>query len=355
MLKFALPVFLKSSLYCLSFGLFLIPVQAHVESLPSEKSTHDLAQDYVLGKAVLNHSPPVAHDWWVSMCAWTTQDNLLFAVKAALRILVIFIIYIGLRRVINHFATYYINKIPEIRKGKHSQSTTVAVIKTVSPIIRSTIHWILIVLATLLILSELNINIMPIIYSFSVIGLAISIGSQTLVKDLINGIMTLFEGNMAVGDVVTIGNFKGIVESISLRCVHLRHSTGELQTLPFSEVNYVINHSRDYNVATIQFNVAYQTNLQSVQDALQSTYDQIKQNTAYSKYIQGDLKKIGISQLGEWGAKIQTSIQIIPDPSQNFLNEFYRLLLPELQKHKISLVTVPAVADGIIPPKPPEG
>ncbi len=317
--------------------------------------SHKATQDFLIGRTFLeNHGQPSiqgssmpGNDWWSSLCTWSTQDNLLFVVKALLRIFLILVIYITLQKMISHFVTYYTQKITEIRNGKHSQSTTLAVIKTVTPIIRSTIHWILIVLATLLILSELNINIMPIIYSFSVIGLAISIGSQTLVKDLINGIMTLFEGNMAVGDVVTIGNFKGTVESISLRCVHLRHSTGELQTIPFSEVNHVMNHSRDYNMAMVEFNISYQTKLHHVEQALEETYHQMKENPEYAPYIEGELKRIGIEKLGDWGAKIQTSIKTKPDPSQVFLHEFYRVLLAELQKRNITPVVAPVVVGDI--------
>ena len=288
---------------------------------------------------------PNAQDWWASACQWVKRDNILFAVRALLKILVILIIYMVLRRLINHFVAYYTEKIPLLNKDKHSQSTTVSVIKTVSPIIRSTVHWILIILAALSILSELNINIMPIIYSFSVIGLAISIGSQTLVKDLINGVMTLFEGNMAVGDVVTLGAFKGEVESISLRCVHLRHPTGELQTIPFSEVNYVINHSRDYSVANIEFGVSFQADLKQVEAALQAAYEQIKGDKYYAAFIKGDLKKLGISHMDDWNAKVHAVVKIIPDPSKVFLNEFYRLLIPELQKRNVPMPVMPFSTD----------
>lgn len=292
------------------------------------------------------------HEWWKSLQHSVSKDNLLFGIKAFLRIIIILVIYMLLRRLINHFVTYYTQKIPLLHHSKNTQSTTVAIIKTVSPIIRSTIHWVLIILAGLLILSELNINIMPIIYSFSVIGLAISIGSQTLVKDLINGVMTLFEGNMAVSDIVTIGTFKGEVESISLRCVHLRHPTGELQTIPFSEVNHVINHSRDYGIANIQFIVGYQADLKEVESALQATFDQLKHSQDYKRYIIGDLKRLGISHLDEWGMTLHASVKTIPDPYNLIASEFYRFLIPELQKRNVPMALSPGSLIDTKSPKP---
>ncbi|RZI46669.1 mechanosensitive ion channel family protein [Candidatus Finniella inopinata] len=301
------------------------------------------AIDSLKRKGTIASSPKAEapEDWWESAYHWVKRDNIIFALKAALKILVILIIYVILRRLVNQLITYYTQRIPLLNQDKHSQSTTVAVIKTAAPIIRSTVHWVLIILAALLILSELNINIMPIIYSFSVIGLAISIGSQTLVKDLINGVMMLFEGNMAVGDVVTIGAFKGEVESISLRCVHLRYPTGELQTIPFSEVNYVINHSRDYALANVEFCVSFQADLKQVEDALQAAYETIKGDKQYSVLIKGDIKKLGVSHMDSWNVTVHAAVRITPDPYKIFLNEFYRLLIPELQKRHIPMPMIP--------------
>ena len=110
-------------------------------------------------------STPNIQDWWTSICQWVKRDNLLIAIKAALKILVILIIYMVFRRLINRFVAYYTQRISILHKDRPNQSTTVAIIKTISPVIQSTVHWVLIILAVLLILSELNINIMPIIYS----------------------------------------------------------------------------------------------------------------------------------------------------------------------------------------------
>ncbi|MCX7337751.1 MAG: mechanosensitive ion channel [Alphaproteobacteria bacterium] len=274
------------------------------------------------------------HQLW-NIRELVSKDSIISTGLSLFRIGVILLIFAIFWRILNHVIESYANNTSVIGKINLRKNDTMALFKTVVPIARSCIHWILIVLGTLLILSELNINIMPIIYSFSVLGLAISIGSQTLVKDLINGVMTLLEGNMAVGDVITINNFTGTVESISLRCVHLRHGTGELQTIPFSEVTYVTNKSRDYNYADIQFMVAFEADMDKVQSALQTVFDSFQQDSRFSSYIQGPLVVSGVNRFTEWGVNISASIKIIPDPTKVFISEFYKRLWSELKTNDV--------------------
>ena len=286
-----------------------------------------------------------------SALEWVQVENLTFVVVAILRISFIILVFCMLWHSLNKFVDYYAKRIPVVKRVGLNSKEGAAVFKTVAPIIRSTFHWILIFLGTLLVLSEMNINIMPIIYSFSVITLAVSLGSATLVKDIINGIMMLFEGNMAVGDVVIIGSHAGIVETISLRCVHLRHGTGELQTIPFSEVSDVINCTRDYNVADIRFIVDYQADLKVVDKALLAVYDLLKKDAKFKSYIMGDLNIYGISELNEKGATVHAGIKIIPDPKKLFLNEFNRLLLLELQNRQVPFPMTMILASDTKDPK----
>ena len=74
--------------------------------------------------------------------------------------------------------------------------------------------------------------------------LAIGIGAQSLVKDLINGFFILFEDQYGIGDHVTIGQFEGIVESLGIRTTVLRDFTGDLHLIPKGTVLEVTNHSR---------------------------------------------------------------------------------------------------------------
>jgi small-conductance mechanosensitive channel len=252
---------------------------------------------------------------------------------AALRIFIILVLFIIFWRGANRFIPYYLKRF--LSKRKRSDRESAALIKTVAPILHSTVHWVLIVITTLLVLSEMNVNIMPIIYSFSVIGLAISIGSQALVKDLINGVLTLFEGNMAVGDFIKIGEHEGYVESITLRCVHLRQKTGELRTIPFSEVNSISNFYREFNVSTVQVFVAHQADINQIEESMRLVFDLLKVDEAYKNNITGDLILTGVTQVNEYGMVVTCKFRVRPDQSKNYVSQFTKFLMIELQSRKI--------------------
>ncbi len=255
-----------------------------------------------------------------------------FRISAILGLLVA--LWIGINRLIG----YQLGVSSSLKKLKYfpvKDSEPSAIIKTLAPIIRSACHWGLIIMASLMILVELNINIIPIIYSFSVIGLAVGFGAQTLVKDLINGFLTLIEGNMAVGETVTIGTFNGVVESISLRCILLRHDTGELQTIPFSEVTSVINRSRDYSIAIIHFTVDFRADLTKVYEALNQTYQQLHSDPIFGYMIKEKIKISGVTKFTDIGIHIGASIKTTSDPSKTFVNAFNSQLQQNIIKFDI--------------------
>lgn len=255
-----------------------------------------------------------------------------------LRIVTLIISFYVARRIIDHVLTRYTQKALDNNTPLHLSESSLSVIRTVAPIVASAVHFFLAALTILLVLSELKVNIMPIVYSLSILGLAFSIGSQTLVKDLINGFLTLVEGNIAVGDYITIKGNKGLVETMSLRCIHLRHGTGELETIPFSEVNQVINHSRQFNSPLFSCTVAYDADLKAVESAFLDAFNSVSQNPNFSSLIQGDFKILGVSKLGpSGGATVEASVTIAPDPGQKFTLAFYQELMKSLKKRKVPM------------------
>lgn len=253
---------------------------------------------------------------------------------------IIFIIFCAwfLWDVSNRMAQGYIKKISLFKKvSSHTSTSTQALIRTISPIIRSVFHWVLVILTTLMVLSELNVNITPIFFSLGVVGIAFTIGSQTLMKDIVNGILMLFEGNVAVGDVVIIGTRTGTVESLSLRALLLRHFTGELQTIPLSEVTALINCSRDFSVANVQFVVDPKALIPDIEKACLETFSEMKKDTIFGAYITGDLGRLGIKQMSEIGVSMSLSIPTIPDPKKRFVAEFNKRLYQCLQSYNVPL------------------
>src|SRR6201999_2198332 len=127
--------------------------------------------------------------------------------------------------------------------------------RTIMPVLRMFAGVAILILATLLVLSQLGVNITPLIAGFSVLGLAVSFGSQSLVRDIVSGIFFLAEDSFRVGEYIDGSKVKGTVEGFSVRALRLRHQNGPLHIVPFGQITHITNFSRDY--ATVKFNLAF--------------------------------------------------------------------------------------------------
>ncbi len=116
--------------------------------------------------------------------------------------------------------------------------------KTLTSLLQSAVSITIFVVGFFLVLSILGIDIKPLLASAGIIGIAIGFGSQTLVKDLINGLFLLAEDSIAVGDLVEIGNKRGLVEKINIRTIILKDETGALHVIPAGAITQLTNLSK---------------------------------------------------------------------------------------------------------------
>lgn len=204
-------------------------------------------------------------------------------------------------------------------------------VKTIAPIAKTIARWLIVIIAALLILKELDRDILPLIYGFSVIGLAISLGAQGIVKDIINGILTLMEGNLAVGDYVILGQHTGLVERITLRSIFLRHSSGALQTIPFSEVSSIINKSKDFSVCQITLPLSYAAPIPEVLKHVHNVYDEMKKSE-FKSLILTEPRISGIERFGDLTLNLSVSITTKPDPKNTFGQKFNEKIYERLRE-----------------------
>lgn len=126
-------------------------------------------------------------------------------------------------------------------------------LRTMLPLLRIVLLASVGVLTVLVVLSELGVNTAPLIAGASVFGLAISFGSQALVKDVVSGVFYMADDAFRVGEYIDTGKLKGTVESMTVRSLKLRHQNGPLHTIPFGELSSVTNYSRHFS--TMKFNI----------------------------------------------------------------------------------------------------
>src|SRR5690606_17253697 len=131
------------------------------------------------------------------------------------------------------------------------------------------------VLTVMTVLTQLGINIAPLLAGAGVVGLAIGFGAQKLVQDIINGAFIQFENTMNEGDIVTAGPITGVVEKLTIRSVSLRDVNGVMHMIPFSSVDTVSNFSKTFSYYVADMRVAYRENLDSVKAAMDEAFERL--------------------------------------------------------------------------------
>lgn len=159
---------------------------------------------------------------------------------------------------------------------------------TIGKLISSVSKYVIWFIISIMILSELSIDITPFIASAGVIGLALGFGAQTVVKDFLNGFFIIVEQEFNVGDVVEIGGFKGVVKELGLRTTVLRNWLGEEKIVNNGDISSLINYSIGENMAVVDFGVDYKTDLSKFTgqmtefiDSIANKYDVITERPVF--------------------------------------------------------------------------
>ncbi|MBE0532964.1 MAG: mechanosensitive ion channel [Rhodospirillales bacterium] len=196
--------------------------------------------------------------------------------------------------------------------------------RTLLPLLRTTVMVFLLLMVTLIVLSELGVNIGPLLAGAGVIGLAIGFGSQKLVQDVINGVFILVEDSLSVGDVVTAAGISGVVEQISIRSLRLRGLDGTVHTIPFSTVDTVSNMTKEFSMAVIEAGVAYRESVDEVMEVLKQLGAEMKEDPTYGPLILEPLEMLGVDALGDSAVVIKCRFKTLPLKQWTVMREFRR-------------------------------
>src|SRR5271168_2454924 len=141
-------------------------------------------------------------------------------------------------------------------------------LRTFRPMLRTVLLCVIVAVVGLTALSEVGVNIAPLLAGAGIVGIAIGFGSQKLVQDLITGLFLLLENAIQVGDWVTAAGLSGSVEMLSIRTMRLRAGDGSVHIVPFSSVTSVTNANRGIGNAAISVVVDFKEDTDRVGEAL---------------------------------------------------------------------------------------
>ena len=185
-------------------------------------------------------------------------------------------------------------------------------IETLMPLLRNAARVVLIVMASTTALSELGVNIGPLIAGAGVIGIAIGFGAQKLVQDIVSGVFFLIDDAFRIGEYVEFGELRGEVEEITVRSLKLRHHRGAIHTVPYSELRTVTNYNRDWVIYKMEFRLPHAVDIAKVKKIVKRIGLELMEDPEHGPNMLQPLKSQGISRMDETAVILRTKFMCKP-------------------------------------------
>jgi len=145
-----------------------------------------------------------------------------------------------------------------------------------------------------------------------IVGVAIGFGAQTLVRDILSGAFFLVDDAFRKGEYIDLGDVKGTVENISIRSMQLRHHLGPLNTVPFGEIKYLTNYSRDWVIMKLPLRVTYDTDVERVRKLIKKLGQELLQDPDIGDKFMQPVKSQGVIQMDDSAMIIRVKFMTRP-------------------------------------------
>lgn len=196
-------------------------------------------------------------------------------------------------------------------QGEGSKSAS-ARLRTLLGLLRVVLAIVIALLAGMMALSQLGMDVGPLIAGTSVLGLAVGFGSQKLVQDVINGVFIQVENAINVGDVITVGNITGTAEVVSIRSVRIRDLNGTYHIVPYSAVNEVSNYTYKFANFVGVYGIAYSADIDDAVEKLKEAFEDLISDKQMQAMILEPITIHGVIALNSSSVDIRIAIKTTP-------------------------------------------
>jgi moderate conductance mechanosensitive channel len=209
---------------------------------------------------------------------------------------------------------------------------------TLLPLVRKFLQVVLIAIVAMIVLSSKGIAIGPLLAGAGVVGIAVGLGAQSTIADVLSGVFFLLEDAFHIGDYVEVGNLRGTVEEISLRSLKLRHHRGAIHTLPFGQIKALTNQTRDWSLMRLEFRVASDTDLAVVKRIIKGIGKELEADPEMGPSFIEPLKSQGVRRVEDDAVII--GVKYVTRPGEQFVirREAYQRILAAFTENGIALV-----------------
>ncbi len=208
---------------------------------------------------------------------------------------------------------------------------------TLSRVLMDTAQVAILLVAAFMVLSELNIDITPILAGFGVVGIAIGFGAQSLVKDIVAGLFIILENQYRVGDVVKIADVSGLVESINLRRTVRRDMDGAVHTVPNGEIRVSSNFTKEWSRVNLNVSVGYGQDLDRVISVINRVGKELAEDPEWAAAILTPPKALRVDNLGDSGIDIKILGETKPTRQWDVTGELRRRLKKTFDEEGIEI------------------
>ncbi len=241
--------------------------------------------------------------WQVDVDPWIPRNIQLIILQTIFSVVTVFAVGAFIIELSNGAVEYLFR-----RKLSHQAAR----MNTLLPIVRNLLLAILLTLFGLTLLSQLGLDVVPLLAGAGVVGFAVGFAAQTLIKDMLVGFIVILEDLIQVGDVATLGGKSGLVEKITVRKVQLRDLDGTVFTVPFSEVTIVANLTKNFSYYLLDLGVAYRENTDEVIAILKELDSGMRADDAYKDVIMEPMEVLGVDRFAASAVMIKARIKTLP-------------------------------------------
>jgi small-conductance mechanosensitive channel len=225
----------------------------------------------------------------------------------------------------------FIHSLTHLREARRQQLITLVQIS------RWSVDLLIVVSALLMLLATFGVDITPLLASVGVAGLAVSLGAQSLIKDLIGGFLILVENQYAVGDCIEVGGASGAVERITLRATYLRDINGRLHIIPNGEVRIVANQTKEWSRALVDVGVAYEEDVDRALHVLEKVAETFARDPAFEPQLLEPPQVMGPISLGDWAITVRVMVKTEPGKHWGIARELRKRILIACEREGITL------------------
>ena len=183
---------------------------------------------------------------------------------------------------------------------------------TLTQVIRDLARVVILGVGGMMVLSEVGVDLKPLLAAAGLGGLAIGFGAQSLVKDVISGFFILLEDSIRVGDVVEIAGVSGLVEEVKLRTIVLRDESGSIHVIPNGTINTVKNMTQLYSCYVFNIGIAYRESVDEVMALLKDIAEELRQDAEFAGDILEPLEMSGVERFADSAVIIKCRIKTKP-------------------------------------------